>query len=67
LCARFSSSALAHAARMAGVGRRSLATLLEHPDVVWLDERHWSHVAEPSDFADIDTPADLTRLGLAPG
>jgi molybdopterin-guanine dinucleotide biosynthesis protein A len=64
LCARFSASALGHGAVMVGAGRRSLRSLLEHPDVRWLEQSQWSLVASDADFADVDTPADLVRLGL---
>jgi hypothetical protein len=52
---------------MVDAGRRSLKPLLAYPDVRWLEESQWSEVAESEDFADVDTPADLTRLGLMPG
>jgi len=65
LCARFSASALDHAALMAAAGWRSLAPLLEHTDVRWLEPSEWSRVADRVEFADVDTPADLDRLGLA--
>lgn len=64
LCARFSASALGHGAVMVGAGRRSLGPLLEHHDVHWLEPSEWSGVADGTDFADVDTPADLARLGL---
>jgi molybdopterin-guanine dinucleotide biosynthesis protein A len=64
LCARFSAAALTHGAVMVGTGRRSLGPLLEHPDVRWLEPAEWSRVAEGDDFADVDTPDDLARLGL---
>ncbi|HEX6476760.1 MAG TPA: molybdenum cofactor guanylyltransferase [Acidimicrobiales bacterium] len=67
LCARFSAAALAHGAVMVGAGRRSLGPLLDHPDVRWLEPAQWSRVVDDADFADIDTPDDLARLGLAPG
>jgi molybdopterin-guanine dinucleotide biosynthesis protein A len=67
LCARFSASALEHGAVLAGAGRRSLGPLLEHPDVQWLEPSQWGRVADDADFADVDTPADVARLGLVPG
>lgn len=67
LCARFSASALAHGAAIVGAGGQSLGPLLEHPDVRWLEPSQWSRVADSADFADVDTPADLARLGLVPG
>jgi molybdopterin-guanine dinucleotide biosynthesis protein A len=64
LCARFSAAALEHGARSAAAGWRSLAPLLEHEDVVWLEEPAWTGVADRRTFTDVDTPADLARLGL---
>jgi hypothetical protein len=32
--------------------------------VVWLQEPDWTGVADRRTFADVDTPADLARLGL---
>jgi molybdopterin-guanine dinucleotide biosynthesis protein A len=66
LCARFSAAALQHGAGSAAAGRRSLAPLLRDADVVWLGEREWSGVADRRTFTDVDTPADLARLGLSP-
>ncbi len=67
LCARFSASALGHGEVMVGAGRRSLGPLLEQADVRWLEPSQWSRVADGADFADVDTPADLARLGLVSG
>jgi molybdopterin-guanine dinucleotide biosynthesis protein A len=67
LCARFSAAALGHGAAMVDAGRQSLGPLLDHPDVSWLEASQWSRVAAEADFADVDTPADLVRLGLASG
>ena len=64
LCARFSAAALQHGARSAAAGWRSLAPLLDHGDVVWLEEPDWAGVADRGTFTDVDTPADLARLGL---
>lgn len=64
LCARFSAAALEHGARAAAAGWRSLAPLLDHGDVVWLEEPDWARVADRRTFTDVDTPADLARLGL---
>jgi molybdopterin-guanine dinucleotide biosynthesis protein A len=67
LCARYSASALDHAAMKVGAGWQSLAPLLQHPDVRWLERSQWSRVADSAEFADVDTPADLARLGLVLG
>jgi molybdopterin-guanine dinucleotide biosynthesis protein A len=64
LCARFSPAALDHGATMVGAGWRSMTTLLQHRDVQLLERSEWSQVAGSADFDDVDTPADLARLGL---
>jgi molybdopterin-guanine dinucleotide biosynthesis protein A len=66
LCARFSSVALDNAARAVSAGYRSLAPLLEGDDVTWLEEPDWGEVADSQAFSDIDSPADLLRLGFTP-
>lgn len=64
LCARLSSTALADAPAAAR-GRASMAALLERHPVTWLGEEAWGDVATQATFADLDTPDDLVRLGLA--
>jgi hypothetical protein len=48
-------------------GARALRPLLE-TDVVWLGPEHWRSVADPGQFADVDTPRDLlaAEAALAP-
>ncbi len=65
LCARLSSTALADAPVVAETGRCSLAALLERHPVTWLGQDAWGQVATEATFADVDTPDDLVRLGLA--
>jgi molybdopterin-guanine dinucleotide biosynthesis protein A len=67
LCGRYSAAALDHGAVMVGAGWQSLMPLLQHPDVRWLERSQWGRVADSADFADVDTPADLARLGLVVG
>jgi molybdopterin-guanine dinucleotide biosynthesis protein A len=64
LCARWSGRDLDAAARWVSDGERSLRRFLDEPDVTWLDESHWGHVAAAHAFDDVDTPEDLDRLGL---
>ena len=64
LCARWARADLERAAAGAAGGARSLQGFFG-PDVRFLDEATWGAVAPPSVFADVDTPADLERLGLA--
>jgi molybdopterin-guanine dinucleotide biosynthesis protein A len=66
LCARWDAADLARARSLYDQGERSLRTLLDQADVTWLDESAWGAVATATAFADVDTPADLARLGLAP-
>jgi len=64
LCARWAPADLGRAAAAAGGGARSLKRCFG-PDVSLLDESVWATVAPVTVFADVDTPADLERLGLA--
>ncbi|HET6793978.1 MAG TPA: NTP transferase domain-containing protein [Acidimicrobiales bacterium] len=65
LCARVGVSALAGVGRQVAAGERRLAALFDLGPVELVDEHGWGGVAEASDFADIDEPSDLVRLGLA--
>jgi molybdopterin-guanine dinucleotide biosynthesis protein A len=66
LCARWSAANLARAPSVVAGGGRAMRALLDDAtDVTWLDEAAWSHVATACHFADVDTPDDLVRLGLA--
>jgi len=65
LCARWDGADLARARPLYERGERSLRTLLDGAGVTWLDKSAWGAVVPASAFADVDTPADLTRLGLA--
>jgi molybdopterin-guanine dinucleotide biosynthesis protein A len=46
-------------------GARSLGHLLTQPGLVLLDESAWQGVAREEQFSDVDSVADLQRLGLA--
>jgi molybdopterin-guanine dinucleotide biosynthesis protein A len=65
LCARWSSRALAEAEHAAASGERSMRSLVAFDDVELVTEDHWPVGVTPSAFGDIDTPADLVRLGLS--
>ncbi len=68
LCARYSVEALAVAEQLVAEGERSMRSLLAAVPVEYQDEHDWSAVCKPEAFADVDTMADLERLGLsAPG
>lgn len=59
LAARWSPQTLLFAQRLVAEGERQMAALDE--DVEWLDEPQWT-----DQLVDVDTPADLERLGLRP-
>lgn len=59
LAARWSPQALLFAQRLVAEGERQMTAL--HKDVEWLDEPQWT-----DQLVDVDTPADLERLGLRP-
>ncbi|HQU26172.1 MAG TPA: molybdenum cofactor guanylyltransferase [Acidimicrobiales bacterium] len=65
LLARWSPSALGATPQMVASGERSLRGLLALSEVTTIDEADWSAVATAREFADVDTPADAARLGLA--
>jgi len=65
LCARWSRDDLDEARVVLGSGERSLRHLANRADVVYLTESDWGGVASEREFADVDTPEDLRRLGLA--
>jgi molybdopterin-guanine dinucleotide biosynthesis protein A len=67
LCARWGHDDLDDAVRLVHTGARSLQHLNVRPGVVLLAESAWSVVAEEREFADVDSPDDLRRLGLWPG
>jgi molybdopterin-guanine dinucleotide biosynthesis protein A len=64
LCARWGAQDLNNAQELVNRGVRSLQHLSTQPDVVYLDESAWEHVANERDFSDVDSPDDLHRLGL---
>jgi molybdopterin-guanine dinucleotide biosynthesis protein A len=64
LCARWSAEDLSDARRLAGSGQRSLRGLPRVVPGSVVDEDAWGGACGPEVFADVDAPADLTRLGL---
>jgi len=64
LCARWSRNDLAEARELLSRGERSLRHMSRRADVDYLDESTWGRVATWREFADVDTPEDLRRLGL---
>jgi molybdopterin-guanine dinucleotide biosynthesis protein A/molybdopterin-guanine dinucleotide biosynthesis protein B len=68
VCARYGSDAVAAARSLLAAGERSLRALLDSVPVELLTEPQWQRVSDADTFVDLDTPADLERLGLrAPG
>lgn len=65
LCARYGPDALGRAPGLLATGERSLKALLASVEVGWVKPAEWEPVAGPHTFADLDTPADLERLGLS--
>ena len=59
LCARYSAEALAVVGALVTAGERRMTALLDAVDVEWLHD-----FAPAREFADIDTPDDVARLGL---
>lgn len=65
-CARYGADALETAALLLAEGERSLRSLLESTPVELVGPEEWIRVAEPNALDDVDTLADVTRLGLEP-
>jgi molybdopterin-guanine dinucleotide biosynthesis protein A len=65
LCARYTPRDLDRAVVLAALGRRSLRDLLDGTDALLVGPEEWQPAAgNPDALVDVDTPADLTRLGL---
>jgi molybdopterin-guanine dinucleotide biosynthesis protein A len=64
LCAKWARGDLDAASQLVGQGVRSLKHLTTQTGVVLLDESAWRDVAAEEVFSDVDSPADLQRLGL---
>jgi molybdopterin-guanine dinucleotide biosynthesis protein A len=62
-CARYGPDALDAAVVALRAGDTSLRAIAAS-GAEYLDETRWSEVATARTFADVDTPADLERLGL---
>jgi molybdenum cofactor guanylyltransferase len=66
VCARYSGEALLLAEEVVRGGERSIRAFLPRlPDLQWAGPRMWGHVADERTLADVDTPDDLRKLGLA--
>ncbi len=66
-CARYSPAALSRAVALAASGERSLMSVLDGAEVVWLSPDEWvGGAGRPDALADADTMEDLAELGLLP-
>ena len=65
LCAKWGREDLDEASQLVSQGVRSLQHLTTQPNVALIDESAWQDVATEEQFSDVDSPADLHRLGLA--
>lgn len=61
LCARYGAHAIAVASGLLTEGRRSLVALLDRTPAEQITEDRWREVARANAFADLDTPADVSR------
>jgi len=64
LCAKWGCADLDGAEELVRRGARSLEHLSSQPGVVLLDESQWRTFATAEQFSDVDSVADLERLGL---
>jgi molybdopterin-guanine dinucleotide biosynthesis protein A len=64
LCAKWGRDDLDAASKLIGQGLRSLQHLTTQQGVVLLDESMWQKVVSEKVLSDVDSPADLQRLGL---
>jgi molybdopterin-guanine dinucleotide biosynthesis protein A len=65
LAARWSDSHARMVPDLVRAGSRSMQALVGLPGVELIDEVEWSGLVPATCFTDVDTPADLDRLGLA--
>ena len=65
LCARWAAADLALGAELAATGARAMKALLSKASFVHFTEDFWPSGVVAGDFADVDTPEDRLRLGLA--
>jgi molybdopterin-guanine dinucleotide biosynthesis protein A len=63
-CARYGAAAFDEALAAVRTGRLSLQALAA-ADCAYVSESEWGAVASALTFADVDTPEDVRRLGLA--
>lgn len=66
VAARYSPQALDRAPALFAAGRRSLSALVDELDIVDLTEDDLAFFVDLRELQDVDTPADLSRLGLRP-
>jgi molybdopterin-guanine dinucleotide biosynthesis protein A len=64
LCSRWAPAHTTVVPELVRDGERSMRALLDLSGVVRIDEAAWSALVPAQTFTDVDTPADLDRLGL---
>lgn len=64
LCARWSAPDLATAQKLVDEGRRSMRALLDAVTFTEVGPQQWGSAVSADELADVDTPEDLSRLGL---
>jgi molybdopterin-guanine dinucleotide biosynthesis protein A len=65
VCARYGADALLAAESLVVAGLRPFRDLLDVVEHDVVDEAVWGAVAGADPFADVDTPGDAARLGIA--
>jgi molybdenum cofactor guanylyltransferase len=65
LCARWSPDDLDAAEALVKSGERTFQPLLARSSITFVTETQWGVTIDDEEFADVDTPDDLRRLGLA--
>jgi molybdenum cofactor guanylyltransferase len=65
VCARYGGDALLAAESLVVAGIRSLHELLDVVEYAEVGVAEWGRVTGPNAFADVDTPEDADRLGIA--
>jgi molybdenum cofactor guanylyltransferase len=64
VCARYGADALIAAESLVAVGVRAMHDLFDVVEHDVVEEDEWRHVATADAFLDVDTPADVERLGI---
>jgi molybdopterin-guanine dinucleotide biosynthesis protein A len=65
LCARYERDALDAAVQLVAAGECSMRALVAATPVHAAHEDEWRSIGDAAMFADVDTPTDAARLGIA--